>query len=191
MKRIELLVKEYELCQQKALAQESPIWQTNAAIGVVSIGALIALILNAVDVKANSTPMDWEIALAVGSGVITCSWIWFIMARRWWDVQQTMLRRMTQIAAAIKQCDADYKDLFMAEHYINFRNHRMTLKKNKRAYAKYWRYYIPKKPKEEEEFADEHFRLKSTSRIKARKRFLSSHSISKSKSHSDSNDLSK
>ena len=87
-----LLLKEYELCQSSAQRLELTIWQTFAAIGVVSIATLVAV------AKA---PPDTVVAVVIGFLVIATTWIWWCMARRWWSIQHATFLRMRHIEECI------------------------------------------------------------------------------------------
>ncbi len=83
-----LLLKEYELCQASVQRLESTIWQTFAAIGVVSIATLVAV--------AKASP-DALVAFVIGILVIATTFIWWYMARRWWSIQHATILRMRHI----------------------------------------------------------------------------------------------
>lgn len=85
-KQIDLLLKEYELCQHFIQHKESSIWQTFAVLGVASFAALVLV------AKA-----DFFVIFVVGLSAISSIWIWWRMANRWWDIQHTNLLRMFHI----------------------------------------------------------------------------------------------
>jgi len=88
----DMLLKEYELCQASAQRLESTIWQTFAAIGVVSIATLVAV---------TKAPPDIVVALGVGVFVIVTTFVWWFMARRWWSIQHAAFLRMQHIEECI------------------------------------------------------------------------------------------
>ena len=88
----EVLLKEYELCQDSAQSLESTVWQTSAIIGIGSIGSLILV--------ANHPPDEqppFLVAAFIGALVSLASFIWWRMARRWWSIQHAKYLRMRHI----------------------------------------------------------------------------------------------
>ena len=122
--KIDLLIKEYELCQQKTRGLESTIWQTNAVIGVGSAGTFVALILKRIEGMGPA----FGGVLAIGFVVIGISFIWYRMAGRWWSIEHTIFERMRQIEREIKTCSG-CDDIFLSEAYIGFRDSRRTQQK--------------------------------------------------------------
>lgn len=100
-RREQLLLKEYELCQDSAYKLESTIWQTSAAIGIGSIGSLVLLV--------RAQP-PWLGALAIGILVNYAAWIWWHMARRWWSIQHAKFRRMRHIEQILHFHQVSYLD---------------------------------------------------------------------------------
>ena len=88
----ELLLKEYELCQNATQSLETIIWQTSAIIGIGSIGAFI-LVAN----RSEDKSLPWIAICVIGLLVSSASWVWFLMARRWWSIQHANFLRMRHI----------------------------------------------------------------------------------------------
>lgn len=103
----ELLLKEYELCQKAAQSLETIIWQTSATIGIGSIGAFI-LMANHTEDK----PLPWIATCVIGLLVSSASWVWFLMARRWWSIQQANFLRMRHIEERLP--------IFHRARYVNY-----------------------------------------------------------------------
>ena len=86
----EILLKEYELCQNTTQRLESTIWQSGAAMAFGLIGTLVL-------VGKEGEEMPWFPALMIGILVCSAILIWFFMARRWWSVQHMYFLRMRHI----------------------------------------------------------------------------------------------
>jgi hypothetical protein len=90
------LLKEYELCQNAAQSLESPIWQSGAAVGLGSIAFFISSV-DKIDKTKNCHPIVF-----IGLFVILANIVWFLMARRWWSIQQANYLRMSHIEQELK-----------------------------------------------------------------------------------------
>lgn len=87
-----LLLKEYELCQQATASIDASIWQTSSVIGVGSVAAFALVI-------GKETP--WVLALLVGILSSSLVFIWWMAAKRWWDIQHTKFMRMRHIESRL------------------------------------------------------------------------------------------
>ncbi|MHB1418074.1 MAG: hypothetical protein ACYCX4_00580, partial [Bacillota bacterium] len=85
--RTNCLLKEYEMCHDRVKNLESTIWITSGVIGIGSIGSLISIMEKAGAIKT----------LVLGVFVIIWVWIWWFIAKRWWDIQHTTFMRMRHI----------------------------------------------------------------------------------------------
>ena len=88
-----LLLKEYELCQNSAQSLESTIWQTSTAVGIGSVGTLVLV--------ANIRP-DWQVVAIIGGLVTATAFIWWYMAKRWWSIEHAKFLRMRHIEEDLK-----------------------------------------------------------------------------------------
>src|SRR3972149_11973155 len=86
------LWKEYESCQKSAQSLEAVLWQTNAGLGLGSIGTIV-LIFN----HTKDEQLPWQVILALGSFFLAVTIIWLFMARRWWSIQHAFFIRMRHI----------------------------------------------------------------------------------------------
>jgi hypothetical protein len=98
------LLKEYELCQQSTQQLESLIWQTSGVVGIGAIGSLVALavqILGTTEQTSGSPPTSqpqhYGFLFILGLVIIIVVWIWWGMAKRWWDIQHLKFLRMAHI----------------------------------------------------------------------------------------------
>ncbi len=87
--KADILLKEYDICQQSAQSFEGPIFQSGGAIGFTSIAALGLLIANE-DVKG---PALYAAASLANFG----GYVWLRMSIRWWAIQHTIYDRMHRI----------------------------------------------------------------------------------------------
>lgn len=88
-----LLLEEYRLCQEKDQKLESTIWITWGAMGIGSIGSFAFLLRNG---------NDFRLVLATSFIVVLTVWIWWFIAKRWWDIQHTVFQRMRHIEEDLK-----------------------------------------------------------------------------------------
>ncbi|MBW8003673.1 MAG: hypothetical protein FVQ80_16960 [Planctomycetes bacterium] len=94
MDKEEKMIEEYKLCQQKTQHLESMIWKTSGIIGIGSLSALIYFAKQAVDEAGK--PQE-RLFLFFGAIVVITVWIWWFMAKRWWDIQHWTFERMRDI----------------------------------------------------------------------------------------------
>ena len=113
----DLLMKEYELCQDSAKGLEATVWQSATLAGLGSIAALIA---------AESQVSDRLIATLIGAIAVTSLWTWWGIARRWWSIQHIKLLRMAHIELILRVPSSqrylrfldDYADQKMTREYM-------------------------------------------------------------------------
>lgn len=92
-----LYLKEYELCQNSIQKLESNIWQTGGIIGIGSVASLISIAFKVFD-KSNVPATKYLcINMIFGTLIVLLVWIWWGMARRWWDIQHITILRMKHI----------------------------------------------------------------------------------------------
>lgn len=84
-----LALEEYRLCHTSASSLETSIWQTFAAVGVVSVSAFSYTLF--------APDTSWQQVVSIGTVVSVLSLIWLLMADRWWSLQQTHFLRMYHI----------------------------------------------------------------------------------------------
>jgi len=106
-----ILLKEYEVCQSSAQALEATIWQSAGLIGLASIGTLALL--------ATSSP-SFIPALVVGILSSAASFMWWLMARRWWSIQHAKFRRMRHIETALQQPGQMHYISFLDDLHLDF-----------------------------------------------------------------------
>ena len=102
------LLEEYKIASQKEMNLERNIWES---AGVVGIGSIASIVINA------SMPDVFSVFL-LGAFSVSLVWIWWFMAKRWWDIQHVILLRKQHIEDAtnmkletyIKFCDREYKE---------------------------------------------------------------------------------
>ena len=87
------LLKEYEICQQAAQALENAIWQSATVLGLGSAAGLILTL---------SQGSSLHVIALVGTLVITGSFAWWRIARRWWSIQYSKFTRMLHIEAQLR-----------------------------------------------------------------------------------------
>ena len=90
----ELLLREYELCQNTAQSLEGIIWQTSAVIGIGSIGTFFLV--------TKEESLRFVVICIISLLVSSASWVWFLMARRWWSIQHANFLRMRHIENTLK-----------------------------------------------------------------------------------------
>jgi len=87
------LLKEYEIFQQAAQALENAIRQSGTALGLGSAAGLILTL---------SQGSGLHVIGLVGTLVITGSFAWWSIARRWWSIQYSKFTRMLHIEAQLR-----------------------------------------------------------------------------------------
>lgn len=93
--RSDLLLEEYKLCHQEAQHLEDTIWKTSAAIGIGTLGPVVYAVFSASVSKLAADALGG--LTIVGAIAVSACWIWWLAARRWWDIQHTMYARMRHI----------------------------------------------------------------------------------------------
>lgn len=111
-KLLESLLKEYEMCQQKANSLADNIWKTALILGFGSIIGLITLAGN------DKIPDDLRPWLTVIISLFSIGILlgWYRLFRRWSSIEQVMFRRMEHIERQIQ---------FKTNLYIGYLNHRV------------------------------------------------------------------
>ncbi len=109
-----ILLEEYKLCQNKTEKLEDTIWKTSGAIGFGSLGAFVL-------VNVQTHKPQWQTILILGFLVSATSLIWWLMARRWWDIQHTTFLRMRQLEEKLH---------FYQVHYIYHKDGKLDLQPN-------------------------------------------------------------
>jgi hypothetical protein len=99
-----LSIREYELCQRATETVENRIWNTFAAMGIATLGALSAATFGKADLPA--------LAVIAVMNVVAI-WTWWGMASRWWDIQHITFARMSHIEDDIG---------FFQMKYINYKD---------------------------------------------------------------------
>ena len=95
------LFREYELCQANARSLESQLWQTAGVIGFAAIGTLVSVA---------GQSLHWFVVLIIGFIVVSASYMWRAMARRWWSVQHAFYMRMRHIETILGLYQTRYVD---------------------------------------------------------------------------------
>lgn len=85
------LLEEYKIASQKEMNLERNIWES---AGVVGIGSIASIVINA------SMPDVFSVLL-LGAFSVSLVWIWWFMAKRWWDIQNVIILRKQHIENAI------------------------------------------------------------------------------------------
>ncbi|NLX05969.1 MAG: hypothetical protein GXY33_12590 [Phycisphaerae bacterium] len=90
----DLLLREYELCQNSAQRLEGRVWSGAVLMGVVSLAAFVIGLLFLPAVRAE-TGLFFLLDLGILSVVVVV--VWWLMANRWCAVQRTCYLRMYHI----------------------------------------------------------------------------------------------
>jgi hypothetical protein len=82
-------LEEYKLCVQRVQALDKNIWQSATIFGIGSLAGIIFIL------------KDWETLKQYPSLVIIISFVgtalnlvWWRLVKRWWSIQQALIRRM-------------------------------------------------------------------------------------------------
>lgn len=86
------LFKEYELCQNSTQNIESKIWKTSGIIGIATLATTSYLAKTEIKTSEGAV-----LICAIGAIIILVLWIWWGMAKRWWDIQHIIFMRMRHI----------------------------------------------------------------------------------------------
>ena len=84
-----VLLEEYKLCQQSMHEKDRSIWTTFGFLGAGTLASFAILVRD-----PNPTALGAILAGIVG---IAASWIWWVIAKRWWQLEHTDLLRMRHI----------------------------------------------------------------------------------------------
>ncbi len=84
-----ILLEEYKVCQQALQEKDKSIWQSFGILGAGTLGSF-ALIAR------ETTPAALGVFI-IGLVSSSASWIWWVIASRWWQLQHTDLLRMRHI----------------------------------------------------------------------------------------------
>ena len=76
-----ILLDEYKASQQALQDNDRSVWQT---FGILGAGTLASLAI----VVREASPYPWG-AFTLGLLSTGAAWIWWVIANRWWQLQQT------------------------------------------------------------------------------------------------------
>lgn len=91
--QLELLAKEYELCQAAALSFEALIWQSGAVFIGLSLGGVLLL----VPLSTQAAPMYLTALLVISISSIALIGLWFRIVQRLWGMQDVAIHRMAEL----------------------------------------------------------------------------------------------
>ena len=102
------LLEEYKIAYEKEMNLERNIWESAGVVGIGSLASIVTS-LRGFDVLSVSL---------LGAFSVSLVWIWWFMAKRWWDIQHVILLRKQHIENAtnmkletyINFCDREHKD---------------------------------------------------------------------------------
>ena len=97
----QMLLEEYKLCQNTTARLENTIWKTSGAIGFGSLGAFLLVIFQ-------KEKPEWQTILITGFLVSVTSIIWWLMAKRWWDIQHGTFLRMKHLEKELHFYQVNY-----------------------------------------------------------------------------------
>ncbi len=83
------LLEEYKLCVQRVQALDKNIWQSATIFGIGSLAGIITIFRAGQILKDH--PESTIIISFIG---ITLNLVWWRFARRWWSIQQALIRRI-------------------------------------------------------------------------------------------------
>ena len=83
------LLEEFKLCVQRVQALDKNIWQTATIFGIGSLVGIITIFRAGEILRGH--PESIIIISFIG---ITLNLVWWRLARRWWSLQQALIRRM-------------------------------------------------------------------------------------------------
>ena len=84
-------LKEYEIAHDKSQQLEDRIWKTFAIVGIAGFTPLVSLTV------IDPTSSDRAALPLLGVVLVLVTFIWWGMARRWWEIQRTTYLRMHHI----------------------------------------------------------------------------------------------
>ena len=91
------LLEEYKLCVNRIQALDKNIWQSATILGIGSVAGIIVIFLT-------WRNFVWQYpvsALIISFIGITLNLVWWRLSRRWWSIQQALVRRMEFIERQI------------------------------------------------------------------------------------------
>lgn len=105
--RVEVLLKEYELCTNDANHLEEVIWTTAGVLFTASIAGIGVL---GSTVPANPKPYDYLLRISLSILSIIFLWSWKIIASRWYSIQRMMYYRIIEIEEELEM----YKERYVS-----------------------------------------------------------------------------
>ena len=87
--RIDMLVREYEICSSTAGRFQRAIWCVHSATSLASVAAFL--------ITAGMRDLEVLVVGLIGLAVMSLSWIWYCIARRWSSIRNTLLVRMRHV----------------------------------------------------------------------------------------------
>jgi hypothetical protein len=109
--RIEVLLKEYELCTNDANHLEEVIWTTAGVLITASIAGVGFL---GGTIPTKPTPYDYLLRAGIALPSIAFVWSWRIIASRWYSIQRMMYYRIIEIEDELDM----YKERYIA--YLDY-----------------------------------------------------------------------
>jgi len=88
------LLEEYKLCVKRLRSLDKNIWYSAAILGIGSIAIIISIFDRIINVKSI---FETILIVIVSSLAIGINLVWWRLAKRWWSIQQALLRRMEHI----------------------------------------------------------------------------------------------
>jgi len=92
--RVEILLKEYELCTGDANHLEEVIWATAGVLVTASIAGIGFL---GGSIPSNPRPYDYLLRAGIALLSVIFVWSWRIIASRWYSIQRVMYYRILEI----------------------------------------------------------------------------------------------
>ena len=145
------LLEEYKICNKNASEMDQLIWNSSKILGIGSLGSILISSFS-LD-KGNITPQQ---ILILGFFIVASTWIWWGIAKRWWDVQHTAYQRMRDIEKVLgygmaryiscKEGRLDADSLFFPEgeyKYIDKEKLQYSRKFKKGGVQAWMRYFPP------------------------------------------------
>jgi len=105
--RVEILLKEYELCTNDANHLEEAIWTTAGILFTASIAGIGVL---GGTVPANPKPYDYLLRITLSMLSIIFLWSWKVIASRWYSIQRMMYYRIVEIEEELEM----YKERYVS-----------------------------------------------------------------------------
>jgi hypothetical protein len=105
--RVEILLKEYELCTNDANHLEEVIWTTAGILFTASIAGIGVL---GGTVPASPKPYDYLLRITLSILSIIFLWSWKAIASRWYSIQRMMYYRIVEIEEELEM----YKERYVS-----------------------------------------------------------------------------